>query len=152
MPHQLPAVTATEFKIAKDTYSSRLYMLLKLAVAIISSDPIHLNSDKAYHILYQSADPESHFVSQHRQVNRTMIPAEKNQSFPGTVREPIGQDSNRGYVSAQGSLSRRNCDDCLKNQFLPFEPSPSLNPKNFEPLLSISLIQISQFSEVLNKQ
>lgn len=78
MPHQLPAVTATEFKIAKDTYSSRLYMLLKLAVAIISSEPTHLDSDKAYHILYQSADPESHFISQHRHVNRTMIPVEKN--------------------------------------------------------------------------
>ena len=93
-------MTATEFKIAKDTYSSRLYMLLKLAIAIVSNDPIHLDSDKTYHILYQSADPESHFVSQHSQVNRTMIPVEKNQSFPGTVREPVGQDSNRGYVSA----------------------------------------------------
>ena len=58
-------MTATEFKIAKDTYSSRLYMVLKLAVAIISSDPVHLDSDKAYHILYQSIDPESHYTSQH---------------------------------------------------------------------------------------
>ena len=53
-------------------------MLLKLAVAIISSDEAHLESDKAYHILYQSADPESHYTSQHSQVNRTMIPVEKN--------------------------------------------------------------------------
>ena len=52
MPHHLPAVTATEYKSANTIYSSRLYMLLKLAIAIISRDAVHQDSDKAYHILY----------------------------------------------------------------------------------------------------
>ena len=75
-------------------------MVLKLAIAVISSEAVHLDADKAYHILYQSVDAESHYTSQHSSTNnRTMIPMEKGQSFPGTVREPVGRDS-RGYVSA----------------------------------------------------
>ena len=38
MPHQLPAVTVTEYKTSNGIYSSRLYMLLKLYIAIVSSD------------------------------------------------------------------------------------------------------------------
>ena len=54
-------------------------MLLKLAIALISSNPAHLESDKAFHILYQSTDAESHYTSQHSSTNnRTMIPADKN--------------------------------------------------------------------------
>lgn len=53
-------------------------MLLKLAIAILSKDPVHKHSDKAFHILYQSTDAESHYASQHRQNNRNMIPLEKN--------------------------------------------------------------------------
>ena len=124
-------MTATEFKTASNIYSSRLYILLKLAIAIISKDPVHLDSDKAYHILYQSADPESHYASQHGRPNRSMIPVEKNQSFTGTVRKTVGHESSRGYVSAQGSLSRRPCDDCLKCRFAPFEPNRSLDPEHF---------------------
>jgi len=90
MPHHLPPVKAIEYKCTGVIYSSRLYMLLRLAIAIISIDPSHLDSDKAYHILYKSDDAESHYASQHSQNNRTMIPMEKNQSFPGTVREPVG--------------------------------------------------------------
>ena len=53
MPYQLEAVRAVEFKGANNMiYSSRLYMLLKLATAVISQDPQHLESDKTYHILY----------------------------------------------------------------------------------------------------
>lgn len=79
MPHHLPPVTAIEYKCTGDVYSSRLYMLLKLAIALISSNPAHLESDKAFHILYQSTDAESHYTSQHSSTNnRTMIPADKN--------------------------------------------------------------------------
>ena len=78
MPHHLPPVTATEYKTANSIYSSRLYMLLKLAIAIMSREQLHLDSDKAYHILYQSPDGESHYSSQHTHVNRALIPIEKN--------------------------------------------------------------------------
>ena len=53
-------MTATEYKTANGIYSSRLYMLLKLCITVVSKDKVHLESDKAYNILYASNDPESH--------------------------------------------------------------------------------------------
>jgi len=84
-------------------------------------------------------------------LNRTMITAEKNASIPGTVQQPIGRSSTRAYVSAQGSLSRRHCDDCLKWQFQPFELSQNLRIESLQELFAIILAQIHLFCEVLHK-
>ena len=53
-------VKAIDYKCAGIVFDSRLYMLLKLAIAITSSDPEHLQSDKAYHILY--TDQKNHYT------------------------------------------------------------------------------------------
>lgn len=42
MPHQMNEVKSVDYKCAGIVYSSRLYMLLKLAIAITSCDPVHL--------------------------------------------------------------------------------------------------------------
>ena len=100
MPFKLEPVMATEFKCANSVYSSRLYMYLKLAIALISSDPNHLSSDKAFHILYHSS---GHFLSQHSQLsNRTLfntIPA-TGVTNNNVVQPPVCRDSRHSYVSA----------------------------------------------------
>ena len=96
-------------------------MLLKLTMAVISSDTSHLlSSTTIYHTLYQS---EFHYQNMHQLPQRVFAMGANKQSFGASAsirisQPPINQDEmpDGGEGSVDG-LGPKQCDDCLKCQF-----------------------------------